>query len=83
MTDLDLLRQYGRSGCQQAFSELTRRHIDMVYATCLRRLRNRHDAEDATQAVFIALAAKAADLSEKTVRADGSIGPPLTSAVTC
>lgn len=39
----------------------------MVYATCLRRLRNRHDAEDATQAVFIALAGKAADFPAKTV----------------
>jgi len=67
MTDLDLLRQYARSGCQQAFGELVRRHIDMVYATCLRRLRNRHDAEDATQAVFIALASKASELTEKTV----------------
>ena len=67
MTDLDLLRQYARSGCQQAFGELVRGHIDMVYATCLRRLGNRQDAEDATQAVFVALAEKAAELTDKTV----------------
>lgn len=67
MTDWDLLRQYARSGSQQAFTELVRRHIDMVYAVCLRQLRNRHDAEDATQVVFIALAGKAAELDQKTV----------------
>lgn len=67
MTDLDLLRQYALSGCQQAFGELVRRHVDMVYAVCLRRLRNRQDAEDATQAVFIALAGKAAGIADTTV----------------
>lgn len=67
MTDWDLLRQYARSGSQQAFTELVTRHIDMVYAACLRRLHNRQDAEDATQAVFIALAGKIAGLDAKTV----------------
>jgi len=67
MTDLDLLRQYAATGCQLAFGELVQRHIDMVYAACLRQLRNRHDAEDATQAVFIKLAGKASNLAEGSI----------------
>ncbi|MFT3786557.1 MAG: sigma-70 family RNA polymerase sigma factor [Tepidisphaeraceae bacterium] len=35
-----------------------RRHAGMVYATCLKVTRDPHDAEDATQATFLTLAAK-------------------------
>jgi RNA polymerase sigma factor (sigma-70 family) len=39
-----------------AFSEIVRRHSSMVYATCLRILRNPADAEEAAQECFIKLA---------------------------
>lgn len=40
----------------QAFRALTSRYCAMVYATCVRILRNPADAEDVTQECFIALA---------------------------
>lgn len=69
MDDWTLLRQYADRGSQAAFAELVNRHIGMVYAVCRRRLHNGHDAEDATQAVFIILAAKARRLRRGTVLA--------------
>ena len=67
--DFHLLRAYAVSRSQDAFECLVTRHIDMVYSTCLRLLRNPTDAEDATQAVFIALAAKAQSIPPGTVMA--------------
>jgi RNA polymerase sigma factor (sigma-70 family) len=60
MDDFDLLQQYARDGTQSAMAELVRRHIDLVYASAVRRLRgDRATAEDVTQGVFIILARKA------------------------
>jgi RNA polymerase sigma factor (sigma-70 family) len=54
--DAELLAefQFRRSG--KAFNGLVARHGAMVYRTCTRVLRDAHAAEDATQAVFLALA---------------------------
>jgi RNA polymerase sigma factor (sigma-70 family) len=49
---------------QQAFSVLLQRHGAMVLGTCRRVIGNHSDAEDAAQAVFITLAAKARQLRE-------------------
>jgi len=46
-------------GAEEAFAEIVRRHSQMVYSSCLRRLGDAHLAEDASQAVFIALARRA------------------------
>jgi RNA polymerase sigma factor (sigma-70 family) len=54
-TDHELLSQYTRSGSEEAFGELVRRHTDLVYAACLRIVRDPHLAEDATQATFLVL----------------------------
>ncbi len=65
--DLELLRSYAQDGSGQAFEELVRRHADAVYSSALRRLGDRHLAEDVTQAVFAVLARKAAALKPGTV----------------
>jgi RNA polymerase sigma factor (sigma-70 family) len=49
---------------QQAFRVLLQRHGAMVLGTCRRVIGNHSDAEDAAQAVFITLAAKARHLRD-------------------
>ena len=44
--DIELLRRYPTERSEDAFTELVRRHVDFVYATALRHLRNTHRAED-------------------------------------
>jgi RNA polymerase sigma factor (sigma-70 family) len=59
MGDLELLEEYVRQRSQDAFAEIVRRHIDMVYSAALRQVHDRHVAEDITQLAFLALARKA------------------------
>jgi len=63
MNDLELLKTFARDRSQEAFSEVMARHQDWVYAVCLRRLGDAALAEDAVQAVFLALAQRAGKLS--------------------
>lgn len=63
VSDGHLLRQYAADGSQEAFARVARRHVDKVYSAALRQVRSPHQADDVTQAVFIALARKAATLS--------------------
>ncbi|MCP5519424.1 MAG: sigma-70 family RNA polymerase sigma factor [Verrucomicrobiales bacterium] len=67
MTDQRLLRDYARECSEAAFAELVRRHVDMVYSTALRLVRDTHLAEDVTQAVFVAMAQNAAQLQDHPV----------------
>lgn len=62
MDDRELLAQFVHRQSQDAFAALVRRHIDLVYAACLRQTRNAHLAEDAAQAVFLILAQRAVKL---------------------
>src|SRR6185503_18059079 len=66
MNDRRLLDAYVESGCERAFAEIVRRHVDLVYATCRRRLADAHLAEDAAQAVFIVLARRARSIGRGT-----------------
>jgi len=67
MDDAQLLQQYVETGSPDAFGQLTNRHINFVYGAALRIVRDRHVAEEVTQAVFIVLARKAATLRHEAV----------------
>src|SRR4051794_30936752 len=51
-----LLTEYITTQDQEAFGQIATRYGAMVFRACLRQLGNAHDAEDATQAVFLLLA---------------------------
>ena len=65
MDDFDLLREYARQASQNAFAQLVRRYLDLVYSAALRQVRDRHLADDVTQAVFVVLSKKAGRISSK------------------
>lgn len=58
-SDFELLRAFVRNGDQDAFADVVRRHLDLVYATALRKVENTGAAEEVAQNVFSALAHKA------------------------
>ena len=65
-----MLRHYAEDGSQEAFTELVRRHVSLVYCAALRRVGgDEHLARDVTQQVFIALARKAPGLVGRPVLA--------------
>jgi RNA polymerase sigma factor (sigma-70 family) len=57
--DFELLRSFARAGDQQALSDVIRRHLDLVYATALRKVGDAGAAEEIAQNVFIVLSRKA------------------------
>jgi RNA polymerase sigma factor (sigma-70 family) len=68
--DAELLRRYGDQGREDAFAELVRRHLNLVYSAALRQVNgDAHLAADATQLVFTDLAGKAATLANHPVLA--------------
>src|ERR1043166_1345663 len=63
-TNTDLLRSYAQDRSESAFTELVRRHIDLVYSAALRESHgNISQAEDITQLVFAEVARQASKLS--------------------
>jgi RNA polymerase sigma factor (sigma-70 family) len=62
MNDWWMLRRYLEENSQTSFTRLVDKHMKLVYWTCRRDLRDAHLAEDASQAVFILLAQKAAGI---------------------
>jgi len=46
LSDQQLLRDYAGKRSEDAFTELVRRHVDLVYSAALRMVRDAHLAED-------------------------------------
>ena len=65
--DLDLLARYTRDQSEEAFAEIVRRHVDLVYSAALRTVRSPELAEEAVQSAFTDLARAADKLTANTV----------------
>ena len=63
--DNALVQRFAATGNEEDFEVLVQRHGCLVFNTCNRILRNQHEAEDATQAVFLTLASKAGSLKRQ------------------
>ena len=64
LTDQQLLRDYTERRAETAFTELVRRHVDLVYSATLRMVRDAHLAEDVKQTVFVPLPQNARQFSD-------------------
>lgn len=62
-----MLRSYVREKSQDAFTELVRRHLDLVYSAALRQVRSPQLAEEISQSVFTDLARAADKLKPDTL----------------
>ena len=70
MSDVELLTQFLKLKNESAFAALVDRYGQMVFAVSLRIVRDRHSAEDVTQATFLLLA-KDAKKIERSLRFPG------------
>ncbi len=68
-TDEELLDRFVTRQEEAAFAALVQRHGPMVLGVCRQLLFNRHDVEDAFQAVFLVLVSKAAAIRSRTLLA--------------
>jgi RNA polymerase sigma factor (sigma-70 family) len=66
-SDSELLRQYARDQAQDAFAEIVRRHLGLVYPAALRQVRSPQLAEEIAQSVCADLARQAGGLKPDTV----------------
>jgi RNA polymerase sigma factor (sigma-70 family) len=65
--DSELLRRYAGTRSEEAFAELVRRHVNLIYSAALRQVSgDTHLAQDVAQTVFTDLARKAALLSRRS-----------------
>jgi len=64
--DSELLGRYARTRSEDAFAELVRRHVNLVYSAALRQVNgDAHLAQDVAQTVFTDLARKAGSLARR------------------
>jgi RNA polymerase sigma factor (sigma-70 family) len=66
-TDLQLLARYKGKNAEDAFTEIVRRHLDLVLSAALRKVRSPQLAEEVAQSVFSDLAQQADGLAPDTV----------------
>src|SRR3954466_11699991 len=66
-TDLELLARYTAQHAEDAFSEVVRRHLNLVYSAALRQVRSPQLAEEVAQSTFIKLARHASRLAPDTI----------------
>ena len=67
MNDWELIQGFCRNGSESAFETLVKRHVDFVYCSALRQVRDPLLAEDVSQAVFLLLVRKAKSFRPGTV----------------
>jgi RNA polymerase sigma factor (sigma-70 family) len=67
VADIDLVREYVANASETAFATLVERHLNLVYSSALRQVRDTQLAQEVTQVVFTILAQKAPRLGRKTV----------------
>ncbi|HKB41648.1 MAG TPA: RNA polymerase sigma factor, partial [Gemmataceae bacterium] len=65
LADVELVRRFAQGRDPAAFELLLWRHGPMVWGVCRRLLNNIHDAEDAFQATFLALARVAGTIGKR------------------
>ena len=75
--DRQLLARYVAEVSEEAFAELTRRYMGLVYSAALRQVRNEQLAQDVTQVVFANLARKARSIPRERCWRDGCIATPV------
>jgi RNA polymerase sigma factor (sigma-70 family) len=64
--DSELLRRFAKTNAEEAFAELVKRHVNLVYSAALRQVNgDAHLAQDVAQTVFADLARKAGALSRR------------------
>jgi RNA polymerase sigma factor (sigma-70 family) len=66
-SDLELLQNYVDRNSEEAFAELVRRHLDLVYSAAFRQVRSPQLAEEVAQSVFTDLARNAGKLKPDTI----------------
>jgi len=67
LDDIALLRKYVEHDSEEAFAALVARHINKVYSAAWRHTGNPQQAEEITQAVFVILARKSANLGKRVI----------------
>jgi RNA polymerase sigma factor (sigma-70 family) len=66
--DSELLRRFAKTNSEDAFAELVKRHVNLVYSAALRQMNgDEHLAKDVAQMVFTDLARKAGSLSRREI----------------
>src|SRR6185312_14854738 len=64
---MGLLREYAATRSDAAFAEIVSRHLNLVYSSALRQVRDPHLAGEVSQEVFVILSQKAGSLGGNTI----------------